>query len=469
MPGSSRTKNRGKLDIARFLAAREGHAFDLRQYRNASEIHQTCLLGDYMKILVFAHELHMGGSQRNAIDLSVSLRDTYGHDVVIFATPGPMVKVAEEKGLRVVSAPSRTRIPSLAMMGALREVVRRERPDLVHVWDWWQCVDAYYAIHLVAQIPMIVSDTLSDGITRLLPKTLLTTFGTPEIVGRARAAGRRRVELLVPPVDVDANAPGSVDPRTFRRQYNIEASDVMLVTVSRLAVTLKGESLRRTIDAVRVLGREPCLRLVIVGDGNARNELERLAAETNAGLGRAAVILTGELLDPRPAYAAADIVVGMGGSALRGMAFAKPVVIVGEKGFAATLTPETAEAFYYRGIYGIGDGTPSNASLITDIRELAESPDKRSTLGAFSRQFVLNHFALETVSAELERFCRAIVAERRRPLVAVADGLRTAALLQCGKFVPDSIRRFVKNRELRKSSTSNRQGEPGLLSSNSKG
>src|SRR5215467_3327752 len=40
-----------------------------------------------MKILVFAHSMEVGGSQTNAIELSATLRDTYGHDVVLFATP----------------------------------------------------------------------------------------------------------------------------------------------------------------------------------------------------------------------------------------------------------------------------------------------------------------------------------------------------------------------------------------------
>jgi glycosyltransferase involved in cell wall biosynthesis len=248
---------------------------------------------------------------------------------------------------------------------------------------------------------------------------------------------------------VRANAPNVVNPRPFREKYKIEPNDVLLVTVSRLSVNLKGESLRRTIDAVRVLGRELPLRLVIVGNGNARSELERLAAETNAELRRFAVILTGELLEPRPAYAAADIVVGMGGSALRGMAFGKPTIIVGEQGFSSPLTPETAESFYYHGIYGIGDGSPSNARLIGDIRVLAESGDKLSALGAFSRQFVVDRFAIDTVCARFEKLCRAVVAERWRPFVSAADGLRSVALHQLGKFTPDRIRRLVKSRELR--------------------
>ena len=194
---------------------------------------------DNMKIVVFAHRMEVGGSQTNAIELSGALRDIHGHDVVLFATPGPMVKVAEEKGLRFIPAPYPKGMPSLARMRALREVVRNEKPDLVHVWDWWQCVDAYYAAHLMERVPMIVSDTLSQQLTRLLPKTILTTFGTPEFVDQAKAEGRKRVELLVPPVDVHFNAPGVVDPRPFREQYSIGANDVVLVTVSRLDMTVK--------------------------------------------------------------------------------------------------------------------------------------------------------------------------------------------------------------------------------------
>jgi glycosyltransferase involved in cell wall biosynthesis len=324
-------------------------------------------------------------------------------------------------------------------------------------------MDAFYGAHLLQGIPMVVSDMISDGgIIRALPKTLLTTFGTPEFVDRARALGRKRVELLLPPVNTHMNSPNVVDPRLFRERYRIEANDVTLVTVSRLTVHLKSESLRRTIDAVRVLGRELPLRFVIVGDGDARPQLERLAAETNAELGRTAVTLTGEILDPRPAYAAADIVVGMGGSALRGAAFGKPIIVVGGQGFCAPLTPQTAESFYYHGIYGVGDGSPNNARLIGDIRAFAEAGEKLRAFGAFSRQFVFDYFAVEKVSAQLEAFCRMAIDQRRQFAVAAADGLRTAALLKLGRFSPDIVRRLVKKVD---ASRTNHLNDPNWISS----
>ena len=93
---------------------------------------------------------------------------------------------------------------------------------------------------------------------------------------------------------------------------------------------------------------------MIVGDGAARAEVEEAAAAANARAGRRVVVLAGQLGDPRPAYAAADVVLGMGGSALRGMAFGKPLMVQGEGGFWELLTPESAPMFLRQGWYGIG-------------------------------------------------------------------------------------------------------------------
>ena len=400
-----------------------------------------------MKILVFAHRFDVGGSQVNTVDLSTALRDLYGHEVVIFATPGAMVEVAEKRGLRFIPAPDVSTYPSLTMMRALRQVVQREQPDLVHVWDWWQCLDSYYSVYMTKGIPMVLSDMVSEGISRFLPKSLPTTFGTPELVDQAIAAGRRRAKLLLPPVDIHLNAPDIVDGQLFREQFGIKNEYLTLVTVSRLTMQLKSESLRRTIDAVGLLGNNLPVQFVIVGDGNARSELEYLAAKTNKELGRTAVILTGELLDPRPAYAAADIVVGMGGAALRGMAFGKPAIVVGEHGFSKPLTPETADWFYYYGIYGRGDGRPSNEQLASDIRAYAEHRDELSVCGGFSRNFVVANFSVEAVCAQLEELFNTTLKDRQQTFDVVADGLRTAAIFFGGKYVPETLRRSVKRYE----------------------
>jgi L-malate glycosyltransferase len=391
-----------------------------------------------MKILVCANDLVFCGVTVNAIELSAALRDIHGHEVVLFASPGPMVKVAEEKGLRVLPAPkARLRLhPSPARMRALREAVRQELPDVIHAWDWYQCLEAYYVEYLLMKVPLVATD-MSMTLQRLLPRTIPTTFGTPELVDQARAAGHQLAGLLVPPVDIHENAPGAVDPAPFRARYALKDGDLNLVIVSRLDAIMKAESLFRTIHAVGELGSALPLRLVIVGDGEVRDKVERLAQETNAKLRRDAVVLTGALVDPRPAYAAADVVVGMGGSALRGMSFGKPTIVVGIEGFSAPFTSETAESFYYRGMYGVGDKGSGSASLTANIRRYSEQRDNLPVLGEFSRQFVQKHFALEAVSEQLDRICRVAAGKRRRLQIAAADGVRSAAVwIKERRFVP---------------------------------
>lgn len=134
-----------------------------------------------MKIVTFAHRLEVGGTQVNAIDLAAGLRDMHGCDVVFFATPGPLASIVQAKGLRFVPAPDAYIHPSPARMRALRDLVRAEKPDVIHSWDWWQCLDAYYSVHLPWRVPMLTTDMMMT-LTRVLPKQVPTTFGTPEMV-----------------------------------------------------------------------------------------------------------------------------------------------------------------------------------------------------------------------------------------------------------------------------------------------
>ena len=380
-----------------------------------------------MKIVVYAHRLEVGGTQVNAIELAAGLRDRHGFDVVLFATPGPMLQVALDKRLRFVAAPDAYLHPSPSRMAALRALVREERPDLIHVWDWWQCVDAYYAVHLPMQVPLVVTDMMMEP-TRILPKQLWTTFGTPELVDRARAAGRRKVDLLLPPVDVRLE-------RARRRgcaaasaaAYPPARRDPARDGVATAGVDEVGGPDPNGRRGARARPRLP-LKFAIVGDGTARAKLERLAAEANDELGREAVVLTGALLDPRPAYAAADIVVGMGGSALRGMAFGKCVIVIGENGFSAPFEPDTAESFYYRGMYGRGDDDPANARLTRQLSRLASDSALRAEIGRFSRGFASERFSIEAGCARLAELCSRAASDKAPRWAATFDALRTSAV-----------------------------------------
>lgn len=378
-----------------------------------------------MKILVFAHELEIGGTQVNAIELAATLRDRHDCDVALFATPGPMRDLVQQKRLRYYPAPIPAVHPSPARIAALRQVVRREQPDVLHVWDWWQCLEAYYGVHLPLGTPLLITDMMAEP-TRLLPRWLPTTFGTPEVAEQAKRRGWSQSTFLPPPVDVQHNAPGLFSSQALRSELGIGPEELVLVSVSRLAHFMKGESIRHTMEAVLRLGRRYPIRYLAIGDGPAKAELERKAETINEQLGRRAIEFRGALLDPRPAYALADVVIGMGGSALRGMAFGKPVIVVGASGFAETLAPETAEAIFYRGTYGHGVGTADR--LVQEIATLAASPELRQGLGPLSRSFVVERYSLEAVSDRLRDLCAAAATMKATWPRLLSDSARTAAI-----------------------------------------
>ncbi len=123
-----------------------------------------------MKIIIFAHRLEVGGTQTNAIELAAALRDLHGFQVTLFATPGPMVHLVEKKRLRFVPAPEARLHPSRARIQALAELVDREKPDVVQVWDWWQLLDAFYPVHLRNGVPLVVTDMMME-LTRISAQT----------------------------------------------------------------------------------------------------------------------------------------------------------------------------------------------------------------------------------------------------------------------------------------------------------
>ncbi|QEW23422.1 sugar transferase, PEP-CTERM/EpsH1 system associated (plasmid) [Paracoccaceae bacterium] len=376
-----------------------------------------------MRLLVFAHRLELGGTQINAIELAARLRDAHGFDVKVHATEGPALGHLRASGLGWVPASDARFHPSVQRIRGLRALARDWRPDLVHAWDWWQGLEAYAGLYLPMGVPLLISDMMMD-LTRAMPREVPTTFGFRGLRDRAGRAGWRRPYLLVPPVDTVANAPGVSDGPAFRRAHGVGGDELLLVSVSRLSEVMKSDPVVRAIRAVGALGGDVPLKLLIVGDGAARERLQALADKANAGLGRRAVVLAGAMADPRPAYAAADVVLGMGGSALRGLAHAKPVIVLGEAGFARIFAPDTADGFEETGMFGRGDGT--DAALFAALRMLSARADLRDRLGRFGRRFVVDRHGLDRVTDDLARICAEARQARPPASVCAADAARTA-------------------------------------------
>jgi glycosyltransferase involved in cell wall biosynthesis len=351
-----------------------------------------------MRILVYPHAMEIGGSQLNAVQLAGAVRDR-GHEVIVLSEPGPLVAKVEALGLEHIPIPLRRRQPSPEVLAKLVRTVQSRQIDVVHGYEWPPVIEAFFGPGLRLRTP-VVGTVMSMSVVPFFPRTVPLVVGTEAIRSAALAAGHHRVTLLEPPVDTDTDNP-SVSGAAFRVEHGIEPDAVLVAMVCRLVPELKLEGLLAACDAVGSLAAAGHnVQLVLVGDGRSRGEIAERAAKANALAGRTVVRLTGEVSDPRPAYAAADVIVGQGGSALRGMAFGKPLVVVGEQGFSSLLTQDTAPLFLQQGWYGLGGG--GVPELQGHLERLLSSPDTRSSLGAFARDLVVERFALKRAAGVQE-------------------------------------------------------------------
>ncbi len=363
--------------------------------------------------------MEVGGSQINAIELGGALRDR-GHEVCVYSGEGALLGLVRRLRLTRVSARQGYHRPSPLTAAHLAFIAARGRFDVVHAHEWPPALEAYLATAFSRRRVAVVT-VMSMAVAPFLPSSMSLVVGTERIRGDAARKRSGPTWLLEPPVDTCWNSPAGHDAG-FRAEHALEGP--LVVVVSRLVRELKLEGILTAVRAVGRLGQERQVRLVVVGDGPAVEEVRDEVARAGHG----AVVLTGLVEDPRGAYESADVVIGMGGSALRGMAFAKPLVVQGERGFFRLLTPESTEEFLDHGWYGVGDGDLQAAedALVGLLRELLEDPRRRDELGRYGRELLESRFGLQRAAAVQEGVYLQALQERPGPVLRVLDGARAA-------------------------------------------
>ncbi|AXH96403.1 glycosyltransferase family 4 protein [Ornithinimicrobium avium] len=361
-----------------------------------------------MRVLVYPHDLAIGGSQINAIELARGVADL-GHEVMVFGCPGPLVAKVHALGLDFVPAPRPRRRPSRSVVASLVRTVEERGIDVVHGYEWPPILECWLAARRTGCA--VVGTVMSMAVADFIPRSVPLAVGTEQIADAERRAGRSAVDVIEPPVDLEANHPGlGLNTAGFRAAYGIRPEEVLVVVVSRLAVEMKREGLLVASRVVAELSTEHAVRMLVVGNGPARQDLEDAVVTARPpGGADPAVQLVGELADPRVAYAAADVSLGMGSSALRAMAFGKPVVVQGEKGFWRTVRPDTLAYFLWTGWYGVGDGPETGpARLRGELLPLVTGAASRRELGAFALRTVQERFSLDAAArSQVDHYRRA--------------------------------------------------------------
>lgn len=345
-----------------------------------------------MRVIVCPHDMGMGGSQLNALDLAAEVQ-RLGHDVMLYAPPGPLDQRARTLSLTATVSATGLRLSPTWVAGLVR-LVRRWQPDVVHSYEWAPSVGAAFGAHALLGVPQVMT-VLSMDVPRFLPRHLDLVVGTSRLWAESECFPHRH--LMEPPIDIGTDV--ARDRPATRRRLGLPAADVVVALVSRMTTDLdKAAGVLASIDAVDHLAEDRPVTLVVAGDGPELATIRSAGERVNARHGRTVVHTPGFVADPRAVYDAADIVLGMGSSVLRGMAFGRPCIVLGAAGFCRPVTETTIGSFDWEGFYGTGSG--GRYPLLPALDALMDPPE-RARRGAWSRRIVEEQFSLPRAATEL--------------------------------------------------------------------
>ena len=115
-----------------------------------------------MRVLVYPHTMEIGGCQLNAVETAGALRDR-GHDVSVISAPGPLVELVGRLGLTHIPLDPRSRRrPSPRAAAQLTRLVREQKFDIVHGYEWPPGVEAFAGAEAAAR-PARPVHRLLDG------------------------------------------------------------------------------------------------------------------------------------------------------------------------------------------------------------------------------------------------------------------------------------------------------------------
>lgn len=356
-------------------------------------------------ISIFVPSLGGGGAERVMADLANELaRRGHRVDLVLNKVSGPYLAEVNQD-VRIVDLNRKRVIASLIPLSAY---LRRERPD------------AMISVLTHSNIVAIMARAIARVKTRLVvsERSILPRFGkdwtqsvmnvlmkvfyphADSIVAVSKGIAADLVEMLSPKARVVA-IPNPVDIEAITR-HSAERPDhpwfaagdaPVLVAAGRLT---EAKDYPNLIAAVGILRHDRPVRLVILGEGELRAELENRIAE--AGL-QDCVELVGFQKNPFKWMAAASVYVmsskfeGFPNSLIQAMASGVPVVSTD----CRTGPSEILEGGRWGRLVPVGD-PPALATAIRATLDDPSPPDTRTRAGQFEPHEILGRYGRELTS-----------------------------------------------------------------------
>jgi glycosyltransferase involved in cell wall biosynthesis len=373
--------------------------------------------GAFMKIFqILEFNQFNTGSVHQMFQAAAGLRER-GHEVTVISRPDPILDAkAREHGLAFHGFPFRNQIDLTTIRG-LRRLVRKHRPDVIHVHKGLS-----HALALAAtwghSVPVFV---VNRGVSFPLDLWNRGKYRTPrvdrvvtvcqqikDVIVESGGLPDAKVQVVFAGTDVRHFDPARWDRGAFRREKNIAGDRFVIAQVG----VRDWKGWKELVDSVSdVLPRHPHAHLLLIGcrTDDEKNTVLQYARER----GIAASVTPIEYRTDMPnVFASCDVVVdaswagtGITGTIREAMAMEKPVIATDAGGNRELVTsPEVGWLIPMK----------DRNALTSALLDVIEQPDRAQQVARNARMHVVKGYSKELRIQRLESLYAEILARKTR-------------------------------------------------------
>ena len=352
-------------------------------------------------------KMDIGGAETHILELAKGLTRA-GHKVQVISEGGIFVNELEKHGIPHIFAPLSSKKPKdiLTSYKTLRKLFSEEDFDIVHSH---------------ARIPSVLIHILKPKFRFGFVSTLHFAFTKNTLVKKFTVWGQkclvvsedlkkhliRNSRMKNKDITVTVNGINEQDfanttpDEAVMQELGLRSDSKKIVCVCRLE---KGncDSAYMLLQRAEEINRKlRDVQIVIVGDGDAYEELSEKASAINRRLGKNTVVLTGKRNDVNKIISLADVFVGISRAALEAMAAGKIVVLTGSYGHLGVLTEKEFEAMKLSNFTCRGLEAPTDqkvARAVCDAYRL-DKATKEQTISTL-KQAVLTEYSADRMTED---------------------------------------------------------------------
>jgi glycosyltransferase involved in cell wall biosynthesis len=369
-----------------------------------------------IRLALIIPTLDRSGAEKQFTLLATGLpRDEFDVHVALLTRGGAFEAELSMAGIPVTRIGKRFKCDPMAWW-RLRNWLKRLQPDIVHTWLFAANAYGRLAVRAVPKAGVIVSERCVDswkaGWQHWLDRKLLP--GTDRVIGNSQSVvdfyrehGVPGQKLVMIPNGISPFTPPDLSRAALLERLRFPPDAFVAMYVGRLAPQKRVDDLVWAVETLRQI--RPQLRLVLVGDGPARDSLQRFARDIHCQEHVRFVGMQDDVanwLNLADVFWLASSFEGMSNSLMEAMAAGKPCVV-------SDIPPN--RELIDQAVHGFLVPPGDTVAFMQFTRRLIDELELREQLGNAARSRTLRDFSVDRMRERHIALYREVIAEHRVP------------------------------------------------------